>query len=251
MRLGAVYNQMFISPLMFGNKKVNNNGYNSGNNDNVDDGGNTFVIVNTPANFVMTLDDSGETISGTYNAGDFKILTPSKFAGMFYGEIKETNTKFILEPNSTVVYGQNFSDYEVYLTLPGARGLFVGYKNIDFTQQFYQNYIVWVYATILSYQLSNSTSLQTVLLSEYTGHDGYNGDVFTYTSFGNAPNLTTVTLSDNNSYTEDDHSFRNCPNIRDVRIILNQANTPNAENIEIIKNSFPSPKPTFTLYNPL
>ena len=251
MRLGAVYNQMFISPLMFDNKKVNNNNYNGGNNDNSDDSVNINKIVDTPSNFVITLDDSGETISGTYNAGDFKILTPNEYVGMFYGEIKETNTKFIIQKDSTVVYGQNFSDYEVYLTLPGARGLFVGYKNIDFTQQFYQNYIVWAYATILSYQLSNSTSLQTVLLSEYTGHDGYNGDVFTYTSFGNAPNLTTVTLSDNNSYTEDDHAFRNCPNIKDVRIILYKKDIPNTKNIEIIKNSFPSPKPTFTLYNPL
>lgn len=245
MRLGAVYNQMFISPLVFGNKKVNNNINNIYNDDNND---NTNEIVNTPATFVMTFDHNNETIMGTYNAGDFRILTPSKYAGMIYGEIKGTNTKFLLQTNSTTIYGQDFSNYDVHLNLStNARGLFVVDKNIDTTQDI-RDYVIWAYVNELGYELQNSTSLKTVLLSEYSD---YNGDVFSYTNFGNAPNLTTVILSDNKPYSENGNAFKDCQNIKDVRIILNQANTPNAENIKIIKNSFPSPKPTFTLYNPL
>ena len=239
MRLGAIHNQMFISPLFFDNKKLND-GYN---------GGNANMIVNTPVNFVITFDHNSETVSGTYNAGDFKVLTPSRFAGMFYGEIKQTNTKFLLQKNSTAVYGQNFYNYEVYLNLPtGGYGLFVCYKYIDPTQQNFENYVIWAYANELGYGLQNSASLQTILLSEYSD---YNGDVFSHTNFGNAPDLTTVTLSDNNPYSENGNAFRNCSKIRDVRIILSQINTPNMQQIEIIKNSFPSSKPTFTLYNPL
>lgn len=248
MRLGAVYNQVFISPLMFSNKKVNNNtnNYNNGNGDN----DNTNGIVDTPVNFVITFDDNSGTISGTYNAGNFRILTPSRFEGMIYGEIKETNTKFIVDFNSPVVYGQNFSNnYSFYNSQPfgNHNRMYVVAKDYNpvFINDF-AKYIIWAYISEPeSNELRHSTSLQTVLLNDY------NGDVFSDIYFGNAPNLTTVTLSDNNPYSENGDAFRDCQNIKDVRIILSEKDTPNMENIEIIKNSFPSSKPTFTLYNPL
>ena len=261
MRLGAVYNQIFISPLMFDNKKVNNNNNYNGNNgdndnndnNNSDNDNDSYEIINTPANFVMTLDDSGETISGTYNAGNFRILTPSRFEGMIYGEIKETNTKFILDYDNIVAYGQNFSNNDYSVTdrhplypLSNNNELYVFVKHDPTFMIGFENYVIWAYITKLELnELRDSKSLQTVLLNNYSG------DVFSDRYFGYAPNLTTVTLSDNKPYSENSIAFKDCPNIKDVRIILSEKDTPNTKNIEIIKNSFPSPKPTFTLYNPL
>ena len=242
MRLGAVYNQMFISPLMFNNKKVNNSGYDNDND------GDSDKIVDTLANFIMTLDDNGKTVSGTYNGGSFSIYSPNEFYKMVYGEIKETNTKFITEPDSMLVYGQNFyNNYDVYrFPASNTAGLFVTDKNVDPTSQDFANHVIWAHVGKLNgYELYNSTSLQTVLLNECEG------SVFSNLVFGNPPKLTTITLSDNKPYSKNGiAAFRDCSNVKDVRIILYKKDTPNIENIEIIKNSFPNSKPTFTLYNP-
>lgn len=227
--LSAIYNQNFNAYLLFNKKNVSNK--------NIMNKGSLLT-------FSLVDDSSDKVIQGIYNPGNAKIVTPSDLAGMIYGEIEESNTKFII--SNDVEYSQNFDSYYMNKTIenfPGdtpssllATGYFISKST---TRYVTPENIVWGYFISINDDsaLLNSGTTTTVIIDK-------NIDVILPSTFYNCSSLTTITLSDNMNEIASD-AFYNCNNLRKVNILIVSNNQ---QNINTIKNAFKKFNVTYEIY---